>query len=183
MTDRRKFIDIHSHIVYGADDGAQSLDEAIELLKLDREEGAYAVFATHHYGIENVGAPDAALVMQKFELLKERAAVEVPEVKLYLGTEWYCAWTLARRIRCREAFRMNDTELRKIRGHQISMIFQDPMTALNPVKRVNEQIAEGYSSIITAPKRKQKSGRKKCWSWWVSIKADTASIPISFPAA
>ena len=77
MTDRRKFIDIHSHIVYGADDGAQSLDEAIELLKLDREEGAYAVFATPHYGIENVGTPEASLVMQKFELLKERAAVEV----------------------------------------------------------------------------------------------------------
>ncbi len=44
----------------------------------------------------------------------------------------------------RDIFRMNDTDLRKIRGHQISMIFQDPMTALNPVKRVNEQIAEGY---------------------------------------
>ncbi|MBQ9211623.1 MAG: ABC transporter ATP-binding protein [Clostridia bacterium] len=43
-----------------------------------------------------------------------------------------------------DIFQMNDTELRKIRGHQISMIFQDPMTALNPVKRVNEQIAEGY---------------------------------------
>ena len=44
----------------------------------------------------------------------------------------------------RDIFKMNDTDLRKIRGHQISMIFQDPMTALNPVKRVNEQIAEGY---------------------------------------
>lgn len=43
-----------------------------------------------------------------------------------------------------DIFKMNDAELRKIRGHQISMIFQDPMTALNPVKRVNEQIAEGY---------------------------------------
>ena len=91
MAENKKFIDIHSHIIFGADDGAGSLDEAIELLKLDREEGAYAVFATPHYGIENTYAPDAALVMQKFELLKERAAAEVPEVKLYLGTEWYCA--------------------------------------------------------------------------------------------
>lgn len=32
--------------------------------------------------------------------------------------------------------------LRKIRGNQISMIFQDPMTSLNPVITVEEQIAE-----------------------------------------
>ncbi len=34
-------------------------------------------------------------------------------------------------------------ELRKIRGNKISMIFQDPMTSLNPVMTVGEQIAEG----------------------------------------
>ena len=37
---------------------------------------------------------------------------------------------------------MNDTELRQVWGAELSMIFQDPMTALNPVKRIGVQIAE-----------------------------------------
>lgn len=37
---------------------------------------------------------------------------------------------------------MNDAQLRTIRGNDISMIFQEPMTSLNPVYTVGEQIAE-----------------------------------------
>lgn len=37
---------------------------------------------------------------------------------------------------------LSDKDLRTIRGNQISMIFQEPMTSLNPVKMVGEQVAE-----------------------------------------
>ena len=37
---------------------------------------------------------------------------------------------------------LSEHDMRKIRGAKITMIFQDPMTALNPVQRVGEQIAE-----------------------------------------
>ena len=39
---------------------------------------------------------------------------------------------------------MEETQLHDLRGSKISMIFQDPMTALNPVKTVLSQISEGY---------------------------------------
>ena len=42
-----------------------------------------------------------------------------------------------------DLLKMSKKELRKIRGRKISMIFQDPMTALNPLERVGDQIAEG----------------------------------------
>ncbi len=41
-----------------------------------------------------------------------------------------------------DLMKKSEHEMRAIRGHQISMIFQDPMTALNPVETVGFQIAE-----------------------------------------
>ena len=41
-----------------------------------------------------------------------------------------------------DILKLPENEMRKIRGNNISMIFQDPMTALNPVQRVGDQIAE-----------------------------------------
>ena len=38
---------------------------------------------------------------------------------------------------------IEEEKMRKIRGDKIAMVFQDPMTSLNPVQTVGEQIAEG----------------------------------------
>ena len=38
--------------------------------------------------------------------------------------------------------KMGDAEIRKIRGNKISMIFQEPMTSLNPVYTVGKQVSE-----------------------------------------
>jgi peptide/nickel transport system ATP-binding protein len=41
-----------------------------------------------------------------------------------------------------DLLKMSDMEMRKIRGNKISMIFQEPMTSLNPVFSVGNQISE-----------------------------------------
>ena len=41
-----------------------------------------------------------------------------------------------------DLLRLTEKEMRQMRGRQISMIFQDPMTSLNPVMTVGEQILE-----------------------------------------
>lgn len=42
-------------------------------------------------------------------------------------------------------FSLSDNQMRKVRGKKISMIFQDPMTALNPIDTVGAQILEVIS--------------------------------------
>ncbi|MDX6408458.1 MAG: peptide/nickel transport system ATP-binding protein [Gaiellaceae bacterium] len=42
----------------------------------------------------------------------------------------------------RDLMKLHKDEMREVRGHEIAMIFQDPMTSLNPVYRVGDQIVE-----------------------------------------
>jgi oligopeptide transport system ATP-binding protein len=46
----------------------------------------------------------------------------------------------------RDLFRLSDRELRRIRGRDIAMIFQDPMTSLNPVLTIGRQIREALQA-------------------------------------
>src|SRR5437588_12036590 len=42
----------------------------------------------------------------------------------------------------RDLLKLSNAEMRDVRGNDVAMIFQDPMTSLNPVFTVGEQIAE-----------------------------------------
>ena len=53
---------------------------------------------------------------------------------------------------------LSDRELRKVRGREAAMIFQEPMTSLNPVMRVGKQIAEAIEAHYPQmPKRSVES--------------------------
>jgi oligopeptide/dipeptide ABC transporter ATP-binding protein len=51
---------------------------------------------------------------------------------------------------------LSPKEMRAVRGHKIAMVFQDPMSYLNPVMTVGDQIAE-------AVRKHQEVGKKEAW--------------------
>ena len=56
----------------------------------------------------------------------------------------------------RDLMKLDDEQVRRLRGREIAMIFQDPMTSLNPVYTVGDQIAEAIELHERAP-------RKQAW--------------------
>ena len=58
----------------------------------------------------------------------------------------------------KDLLKMSKAEKRSVRGNQISMIFQEPMTSLNPVYRIKDQIME---SIMTHMKVSRKEAFKR----------------------
>lgn len=61
----------------------------------------------------------------------------------------------------KDLLKLSDPEMRKIRGNKISMIFQEPMTSLNPVFTVGDQISE---TIILHQKLSTEEAYKKSLS-------------------
>jgi len=53
----------------------------------------------------------------------------------------------------RDLLRITESDLRKVRGRRIAMVFQEPMSALNPVFPVGEQIAEAVRVHFGATRR------------------------------
>lgn len=80
-------IDIHTHILYGIDDGAREIETSLTLLGLSLEQGVNGIFFTNHsYGMIS----DYRDYHRRFEILKEAAAERYPDLSLYKGCEILC---------------------------------------------------------------------------------------------
>lgn len=80
------FIDIHTHILPGVDDGPKDILEAVCLARLAWEDGTRVLFLTPHYrGSYKENSP--AWLQESFSLYKQMLHQSLPEMALVLGSE------------------------------------------------------------------------------------------------
>lgn len=79
--------DIHSHILFGVDDGPKNIKESIDLLKMMKKEGINKVMATPHFYPQDTNISEfLQAVNRNFKILKNTAEkYGLPQ--LYLGCE------------------------------------------------------------------------------------------------
>jgi peptide/nickel transport system ATP-binding protein/oligopeptide transport system ATP-binding protein len=79
----------------------------------------------------------------------------------------------------RDLFGLPEREMRGVRGAGIAMIFQEPMTSLNPVMRVGDQVAEAVlAHPRDADRQSLSAGKRKAWQLAVQALRD---VQISDP--
>ena len=78
-------IDIHSHIIWGIDDGARSIDESVRLIKEAHRQGVNAVFATPHYN--PAGSSKTDLIRERVIELNKLLKDDGTDVSIYTGNE------------------------------------------------------------------------------------------------
>ena len=79
-------IDIHSHLIPKVDDGSQSLEESLSLLKQAEQDGITELITTPHFMKNGEFRTKALELVQRFSELKQ--AYKGP-IKLHLGNELY----------------------------------------------------------------------------------------------
>ena len=75
-----------------------------------------------------------------------------------------------------DILKMTDEQIRQIRGNEIAMIFQDPMTSLNPVLTISRQISEALELHMGMNKDQAHArARSSCSRWSASRTPKSAS--------
>lgn len=110
------FTDIHCHIIPTVDDGAQSMEQAQEMIRLAYAGDTRRIIATPHYGTSRAKASGGVIVTRFRELLRWTKD-NYPEMELFLGQELSYRHGLDEQLKRGAAFSMAG-------GHYVLVEFQ-----------------------------------------------------------
>lgn len=134
-------IDMHSHILYGIDDGSRTREESVQLLKFLEKQGVTESIITPHY-IEDTQY--MASVEKKKELIDDLQ--KETNIKLYIGNEVYFSDKTIDSLNSKKLSTLNNSKY---------ILIEFPLS--NRIKDVDEMVYDlstnGVIPIIAHPER------------------------------
>lgn len=140
-----RFVDIHSHILPGVDDGARSMDESIQMLSMAYEQGIQIMIATPHYstGMKNIATEKLKKISNEVSLASQRAGLDI---QIVLGNELLYSMDLIDALDKGEALTID--------GTRYILVEFLPSTSIQEIKNgLIHCIYSGYIPILAHAER------------------------------
>lgn len=139
------FFDLHSHMLCGVDDGAQTPEEMYAMLEMAYEDGTRALCLTPHYSPFHFG-DTSQKALESFELLQAYVQKNHPDMRLYLGHE------LGYHSSCLESLKSG--RCRTIAGSRYVLVdFPETVSFFEIEKAMDMLQASGYIPILAHTER------------------------------
>lgn len=167
-------IDIHTHILFNIDDGSDSIEESIEIIKKYYKKGIRHIVLTPHY-IENTDYN--CNNKNKKKLLKElekRLEEESIDIKLYMGNEVYISKNIVELLKNKEIETINNSRYLLL---ELPFISEDQDT----LSIIHDLVLSNIIPIIAHPERydyieKDLSKLEKMKSMGALLQVNTGSL-------
>ena len=140
-----EYFDMHCHILFGVDDGAESMEEAQTMLQQEYDSGVRTVYLTPHYRKNMFECPPDTR-MENFEKLKSWAGQHLPDLNLKLGCEIHVNMDVVQTIKSSECFTLGDSDF---------VLLEFPVSAEKRqlIERCHAVKNGGYNPVIAHAER------------------------------
>lgn len=136
-------IDIHSHLLYGVDDGAKNIQESLDMLMDAKKQGVEEMILTPHYRHGMFGYHKEQIEENFIELKNKASDIGV---KLYLGTEYHVNSMIIEHLKSDRCHTLADTSY--------VLAEYKPETEFSYIKAsVQDLLFRGYIPIIAHVER------------------------------
>ena len=138
--------DIHSHLLFGIDDGCKDINESISLLKEAEKQGVTELMITPHYIEESKYNCNNEEKQKLFDQLVEKGKEENINIKLYLGNEVFINDNFLKLLKKKEIKTLNNSKYVLLEFPFGNMLY-------NTKDIIYELVVAGYVPILAHPER------------------------------
>ena len=139
-------IDIHSHLIYGVDDGSKTIEDSIEMLKSLYNSGVSDIIFTPHYIAETNYVSTKLENIKLYKKIQTELKNNNIDINIYLGNEIYIDKNILDNIKENKICTLNNSEY---------VLVELPMSGIFPdyIDIINNLINEGCKVILAHPER------------------------------